>query len=568
MNNREVERKLADAIAKTAPNDINGVLSRISDEKGTVLEVMKTKNNTKRYLKGAIAACLALAIMSGGGAYYTRACTVSTVVSLDVNPSIELKINSLEKVISCSALNDEAKDVLAEMDGGKDLKGTDIDVAVNALIGALVRHGYLDSISSAILVSVEDKDSERAAKLRQSVTETVDSVLSANSSSASVLSQTVSKDKKLDELAKKNNISGGKAALVEKVREINPSLEFEALSALSVEELKDLRETGAPALPIGKDKALEIAMAASGFSADEVYTETDSDLDEKTAHYDVEIKHNGTEYEYKIDAYTGEILETKEEADDDYTHRAETKEQNPPIEAKLSTESGSEISLDKAKEVALSYAGVTVEQAVVRKAKLNHDDGRVEYELEFIVGNTEYEYDIDASTGEVISSSVETKNIEASQKSSGGDIGEEKARTIALNHAGVKAADAVFNKAKLDYDDGRAEYDIEFVSGNTEYEYDIDASTGEVISSSVETKNIEASQKSSGGDIGIEKARTIALNHAGVKAADAYELEAELDHDDGVTVYEIEFKSGNMEYEYKVDAYTGAILEHEAEIDD
>ena len=489
MNNREVERKLADAIAKTAPNDINGVLSRISDEKGTVLEVMKTKNNTKRYLKGAIAACLALAIMSGGGAYYTRACTVSTVVSLDVNPSIELKINSLEKVISCSALNDEAKDVLAEMDGGKDLKGTDIDVAVNALIGALVRHGYLDSISSAILVSVEDKDSERAAKLRQSVTETVDSVLSANSSAASVLSQTVSKDKKLDELAKKNNISGGKAALVEKVREINPSLEFEALSALSVEELKDLRETGAPALPIGKDKALEIAMAASGFSADEVYTETDSDLDENPAHYDVEIKHNGTEYEYKIDAYTGEILETKEEADDDYTHRAETKEQNPPIEAKLSTESGSEISLDKAKEVALSYAGVTVEQAVVRKAKLNHDDGRVEYELEFIVGNTEYEYDIDAATGAVISSSVETKNIEASQKSSGGDIGEEKARTIALNHAGVGAGDA-------------------------------------------------------------------------------YELEAELDHDDGVTVYEIEFKSGNMEYEYKIDAYTGAILEHEAEIDD
>lgn len=492
MNNREVERKLADAIAKTAPNDINGVLSRISDEKGTVLEVMKTKNNTKRYLKGAIAACLALAIMGGGGAYYTRACTVSTVVSLDVNPSIELKINSLEKVISCSALNDEAKDVLAEMDGGKDLKGTDIDVAVNALIGALVRHGYLDSISSAILVSVEDKDSERAAKLRQSVTETVDSVLSANSSAASVLSQTVNKDKKLDELAKKNNISGGKAALVEKVREINPSLEFEALSALSVEELKDLRETGAPTLPIGKDKALEIAMTASGFSADEVYTETDSDLDENPAHYDVEIKHNGTEYEYKIDAYTGEILETKEEADDDYTavKPSESGEQkkNDDTQSNVANTT-TEISLDKAKEIALSYAGVTVEQAVVTKAKLNHDDGRVEYELEFIVGNTEYEYDIDASTGEVISSSVETKNIEASQKSSGGDIGEEKARTIALNHAGVGAGDA-------------------------------------------------------------------------------YELEAELDHDDGVTVYEIEFKSGNMEYEYKIDAYTGAILEHEAEIDD
>lgn len=66
----------------------------------------------------------------------------------------------------------------------------------------------------------------------------------------------------------------------------------------------------------------------------------------------------------------------------------------------------------------------------------------------------------------------------------------------------------------------------------------------------------------------MDKAQEIALNHAGVKAGDAYEFEAELDHDDGVTVYEIEFKSGNMEYEYKIDAYTGAILEHEAEIDD
>ena len=108
MNNREVERKLADAIAKTAPNDINGVLSRISDEKGTVLEVMKTKKNTKRYLKGALAACLALAIMGGGGAYYTRACTVSTVVSLDVNPSIELKVNRSEIVLVCTPLNVDA----------------------------------------------------------------------------------------------------------------------------------------------------------------------------------------------------------------------------------------------------------------------------------------------------------------------------------------------------------------------------------------------------------------------------------------------------------------------------
>lgn len=66
------------------------------------------------------------------------------------------------------------------MDGGKDLKGVDLGVAVNALIGALVRNGYLDSVSSSILISVEDKNEERAAKLRREVTETVDSVLNVS----------------------------------------------------------------------------------------------------------------------------------------------------------------------------------------------------------------------------------------------------------------------------------------------------------------------------------------------------------------------------------------------------
>ena len=378
MNNREVERKLADAIAKTAPNDINGVLSRISDEKGTVLEVMNTKKNISRYFKGAIAACLALAIMGGGGAYYTRACTVSTVVSFDINPSIELKVNSLEKIISCTALNDEAKEVLADMNGGKDLKGTDIDVAVNALIGALVRNGYLDSISSAILVSVEDKDSDRAAKLRQSVIETVDAVLSANSSSASVLSQTVSKDKKLDELAKKNNISGGKAALVEKVREINPSLEFEALSALSVEELKDLRETGAPALPIGKDKALETALAKAGLVKSQITLEkVKLDTEDGIKVYDVEFYAGNVEYDFEIDAVKGTVLKFE-------------KDGNPDDFSKYIGEA-------KAKEIALAKAGLAASQVYGFEIEL--DDGV--YEIEFKYNGMEYSMDINAVTGTI-----------------------------------------------------------------------------------------------------------------------------------------------------------------------
>ena len=69
-------------------------------------------------------------------------------------------------------------------------------------------------------------------------------------------------------------------------------------------------------------------------------------------------------------------------------------------------------------------------------------------------------------------------------------------------------------------------------------------------------------------DIGYAKAKSIALNHAGVSESKAYDMEIELDDEDGTLVYEVEFKSGGMEYSYEINAATGAILKHETELDD
>lgn len=68
----------------------------------------------------------------------------------------------------------------------------------------------------------------------------------------------------------------------------------------------------------------------------------------------------------------------------------------------------------------------------------------------------------------------------ASTPSASNYISVDKAKEIALNHAGVKAADAIFVKAGLDWDDGRTEYEVEFYAGNTEYDYSIDATTGAI----------------------------------------------------------------------------------------
>ena len=400
MTNEQMERQLAKALAKTAPDDVNGVLSRCDERKGPVFPMTKKKTTRKRWTTLA-AACLALVLLGGGGMFYQQAHAVASVVSLDVNPSIELKVSRNAKVLSCTPLNEDAKAILADMSGGADLRGAKLDVAVNAIVGSLVRNGYLNSISSAIMISVEDKDTARAEKLQRQLTSTVDGVLQTSEARAAVLTQTLTQDAGLEQQARENNISTGKAALVNRVLALNSALRFDALAKLSVEELKDLAEAGAPAMPIGTDRAMEIAAAAFGkeSTAKMAYQEIDPELDESPAHYEVEIRsQTGEEFEYKVDAYTGAILESKREAADG-TEVSAVQPSQPAFSG--------DIGYAKAKSIALSHAGVSENKAYDMDIELDDEDGRLVYEVEFKSGNMEYAYEIDASSGAVLKHEAE-----------------------------------------------------------------------------------------------------------------------------------------------------------------
>ena len=400
MTNEKMEQRLASAVEKTAPNDVNGVLSRCDERKGTVIP-MTTKKTTKKRWTTLAAACLALVLLGGGGIFYQQAHAVASVVSLDVNPSIELKVSKSEKVLVCTPLNEDAKAILADMGDGADLKGAKLDVAVNAIVGSLVRNGYLSSISSAIMISVEDNDTARAEKLQRELTSTVDGVLQTSEAKASVLTQTLTQDAGLEQQARENSISTGKAALVNRVLALNPALKFDALAKLSVEELKDLAEAGAPAMPIGTDKAMDIAAAAFGkaSTAKMAYSEVDPELDESPAHYEVEIRsQTGEEFEYKVDAYTGAILESKREAADGT--------EVPVVQPSKPAASG-DIGYAKAKSVALNHAGVSESKAYDMDIELDDEDGTLVYEVEFKSGNMEYGYEINAATGAILKHEAE-----------------------------------------------------------------------------------------------------------------------------------------------------------------
>ena len=452
MTNDQMERRLSAALDKTAPDDVDGVLSRCTERKGTVVPM---KNNRMKKWMQTVAACLAVLLL-GGGVLVQQAHAVTSVVSLDVNPSIELRVNSREKVVSCQALNDEAAAVLADMDGGRDLKGVKADVAVNAIVGSLVRCGYLDSLSSAILISVEDKDQARAQRLQQELTNVAGGAL--GNSQAAVLSQTVQQDKELEKQAKANNISTGKAALIRQAMALNGSLTFEGLAKLSVEELRDLIEAGAPGMPIGMQAALEAAARYAGLTtADITDADVDPELDENPAHYEVEFQVPGKgELEYKVEAYTGQVL-------------------SGPANVTPSVPAAGDVGLEAAKSAALKHAGLST--AVFTKAERDYDDGRLEYGLEFHTDSAAYEVTVDAATGRVLD--YEKENLRSSTGST--DIGAQAAKAAALKHAGLSEGQVQELQVEWDNEHGRAVYEVEFKSGGMEYEYVIDAATGSVL---------------------------------------------------------------------------------------
>ena len=167
------------------------------------------------------------------------------------------------------------------------------------------------------MISVEDSDTARAEKLQRELTNTVDSILQASAPKASVLTQTVSQDAGLEQQAKENHISTGKAALVNRILSRNPSLNFGELAVLSVDELKELAEAATPAMPIGQAAAKSIALDHAGISDHEAY-DIDVELDDEKGAliYEVEFKADGMEYDYEIDAVSGNILRCESELDD------------------------------------------------------------------------------------------------------------------------------------------------------------------------------------------------------------------------------------------------------------
>ena len=142
-----------------------------------------------------------------------------------------------------------------------------------------------------------------------------------------------------------------------------------------------------------------------------------------------------------------------------------------------------EVTLEEAKVIALKKAGLKESEVTFTKAKLDYDDGKAVYDIDFKTDEEKYDAEVDAKSGDVIEWEVETikSAVKVNNVTSKTEITVEKAKKIALDKAGLKESEVTFTKAKLDYDDGKAVYEIEFVKDRTEYEAEVNAVDGTII---------------------------------------------------------------------------------------
>ena len=383
MKQENIEKELQEAVQNLIPNDL---FTRItaeldSKEEGAKMEkVLVSRIENKRTSLGLktvmqlAAACVALVLLVGGIFYYRGNLMVDSLVDLDVNPGIELLTNQKNRVLEAYATNGDGDKVLS----GMDLHNVDLQVALNAIVGSMVQQGYMTKDTKGVLVTVQNKDQKKADNLRKLVVKEMEIALSTEDMNAAVFHQVISsQNNNASAFARKNNISLGKAVFVLNLANKASSLNAKELAKMKISEIAKLVA----------DKKIDIR--------DIIEYDSDDSLWENIADAIEDINEGDDDY----------IVATTQQGSSQAVQVQPTEAQTAVAQTQAQTQVAPQrISADKAKTIAFGHAGVSAGQ--VRELSVEYDDDGV-YEIDFRVGNMEYDYEIGAVDGSIRKADVE-----------------------------------------------------------------------------------------------------------------------------------------------------------------
>ena len=406
MKREDIEKKLDTAVSGMIPEDMFKRISEniVSVDAERMEKGMKKKFNIfgKGFVGVAAAACVLFAVGVVGVPYYGNNYVPDSHVDIDVNPGVEIVTNKKNKVLEVQSTNQDGADVI----DGMNLKNTELKVAVNALIGSMVQKGYIQNDNTGILVTVRNDNEDKANKVKAEVLNDINTALSTNSIQATVINQTVKSTVDAKKFATENNTSIGKAVFVLNLAAKDSSLDAKELAKMKVREIANLVV----------QKGIDIRDIVDYDSDDSIWEniadaieDIDEDAREKGIATSAAVENTTvsatTAAQQPQPAATAAPAPTQAAAPTQPQTEVPTQAAPQPQSAAPTQAAASGISADRAKQIALSHAGVS--GASFTKVKLDTDDGVRVYEIEFKVGSVEYEYDIDASSGAIISSSSE-----------------------------------------------------------------------------------------------------------------------------------------------------------------
>lgn len=362
----------------------------------------------------------------------------SGVLVLKINPEVAIKYDENGVVTAIEGRNDDGSEILEQY---PDFVGKDSGLVLEELVGLIGEAGYfveeVEGQSKQIVLELEPGSVLPDDKFLEEMTSNVQAAASKQNVDSNVLSNEdimpLDEAKKIALDDAQVNVEDAKFDDKELDKDDGNllfELEFYAngheyeydIHAITGEILKSERDDEGKQVKkenkkqqtdskkndyISMDRAKEIAFNHAGVNgADARFDDQEFDVDDGVPSYELEFKVNGNEYEYDIHAVSGEILKSEHDA------KQATKKESKPApalkkqESKPNQEPAAEkpkqLSKDEAVDIALNHAGLSRSQVHFDDVELDHDDGRLEWEIEFDSGNWEYEYDIDGHSGKIL----------------------------------------------------------------------------------------------------------------------------------------------------------------------
>ncbi len=610
MKNKKTEKRVAESFRHAQPDVYRSVA-----EQCPTRERVARKSHVGLGWKLStctLALLLVVAIVFGGVAMWggkgNDTVAVAASVTLDVNPSIDIQLSNAKgrdgsadyRVASIKGNNADGVGIIGSMD----LKGVQLEVAVNALIGSMLRKGYIRADANSVLVSVDSDSQAVYDQIVSTVCNEITIKMRESQIDASVVSQWIKETDANETLAAQYRISVGKAQLINKIlaNKGEENYTAEQLSKLTINDLniilsgltvtdttgEDITQSGsASTQSYGRERALEIAFGRvqSGLTEENVLgLKAKLDFDDGIMVWEVEFCYGTNEYEFEIGAISGEII----------SFECETAQYTPDTTQTAKTE-------EEIKTLAKTLAGVPADDTTVEvfSERCRFWGQNIVYSLWFSYNDTYFEYEIDVY-GAVLYSFEQKFDTAADAYMDRSEIKDFLIEQGELSALTPVSGYRVTSAAQTDEQGNTIiVYTVTYSIGDITYTYTIDALNRKILSRDVSEKTAEQyppfhdwfddewndwkdddwdwdyddgyfgghkqPSQSSGTLLTEDQIKTYLLNQligqfGNILLEETSDWEIELEEEFGGKVYEVEFQWNGLEFECDVDATTGMLI--------